>query len=499
VKHWRITHNRIHDNNNIGIDAIGFEPTLGGPARYTRANRARDGLIADNVVLNIISRGNPAYFEDGGWCNCADGIYIDGGTGIRVMRNRVIGNDIGIEVAAENGRGAADHVVVADNFVARSGYVGIATGGYCNGADDCGGVPTGSSWHNTFEDNWLRGNNRLDDGSPEVLLQYHVHDAVLRHNTVIATNSDHVVYGTQPDADGSNVVSDHNRFRVVGGDATDAELDDWWAGVRNLGDGVLLGAYWVLYPGTPVTRADQFLARLDASCPGWRDRPFILQVDCEKWGGKQSTVPSKAEIQAFCDRLVAKMPKLRPIVYAPKWVYENSLDGLKYPTWASNYVAGSGSARALYPGDSSARWAPYSGEVPAILQYSSSAVIGGQSTSDADAYRGTLAQLTALVAPGWSEDVNVDDLVNNTSKDAIPETPLGHWALSQGIKDGTLNGQRVAAWQAIQNLGTQLVAARADVAVLKAQVAAIGTVSVTPEQLTAAFLAALEQLAAKPA
>ena len=95
------------------------------------------------MIRNIISRGNPAYFEDGGWCNCADGIYIDGGTGIRVERNRVVGNDIGIEVAAENARGRADHVVVADNFITRSGYVGIATGGYCDGADDCGGVDTG--------------------------------------------------------------------------------------------------------------------------------------------------------------------------------------------------------------------------------------------------------------------------------------------------------------------------------------------------------------------
>jgi len=260
----------------------------------------------------------------------------------------------------------------------------------------------------------------------------------------------------------------------AGGDRDDPELAAWWAGIRGHRDRLLVGAYWVLYPGHPTARADAFLARLDDQCPGWRDGPFILQVDCERWNNDPATVPGRAEIAAFCDRLVAQMPKLRPIVYAPKWVYENSLDGLKYPTWASNYVPGSGSARALYPGDSSARWAPYSGEVPAILPYSSSAVIGGQSTSDADAYRGTLAQLTALVAPGWSEDVNVDDLINNTAPDGTPPaTPLGHWALSQGIKDGTLNGQRVAAWQAIQNLGTQLVAARADVAALQKQVAAL--------------------------
>jgi len=209
----------------------------------------------------------------------------------------------------------------------------------------------------------------------------------------------------------------------AGGDATDAELDDWWAGVRNLGDGVLLGAYWVLYPGTPVTRADQFLARLDASCPGWRDRPFILQVDCEKWGGKQSTVPSKAEIQAFCDRLVAKMPKLRPIVYAPKWVYGDSLKGLSYPLWASSYVTGSGSFKSLYPGDTSSRWGAYSGQTPAILQYTSSATIGGQTTSDANAFRGTLAQLTALVAPGWEDSVSwTDDVITNPAWRADAKT-----------------------------------------------------------------------------
>jgi hypothetical protein len=196
VDGWRIVRNRIHDNNNIGIDAIGFEPTLTGPARYTRANRARHGMIADNVVTNIISRGNPSYYEDGGWCNCADGIYIDGGTHIRVLRNKLRADDIGIEVAAENPRGSADHVVVADNFVTRSAYVGIATGGYCNATRDCGGVRTGTAFANTFANNTLYANNQLADGSPEIVVQYYVTRTRFENNLVYATGVDHAVLGT---------------------------------------------------------------------------------------------------------------------------------------------------------------------------------------------------------------------------------------------------------------------------------------------------------------
>lgn len=187
----------------------------------------------------------------------------------------------------------------------------------------------------------------------------------------------------------------------AGGDANDAELGPWWKVAKPYRDRMLLGAYWVQYPGDPKIRADRFLNRLDNECPGWRDGPFILQTDCEVWGGDRSTLPGRADIQAFCDQLRMRMPKLRPIVYAPKWAYGNSLAGLSYPLWASAYVNGVGSAAGLYPGDGSAKWGSYSGQVPAILQFTSSATIAGQTTCDANAYRGTLAELTALLAPGW--------------------------------------------------------------------------------------------------
>jgi hypothetical protein len=183
VDGWQITRNYIHHNNNIGIDAIGYEETIGGPARYTDVNRARNGIIADNTVTDIVSKGNPSYWEDGGWCNCADGMYIDGGRSIEVRDNTVKRADIGIEVAAENPRGKTNDVAVNGNHVSASKYVGLAIGGY---------NPTrGEAFDVRVGDNNFRGNNTLNDGSPEILLQYKVHETTFTDNVVTATNADY--------------------------------------------------------------------------------------------------------------------------------------------------------------------------------------------------------------------------------------------------------------------------------------------------------------------
>ena len=182
VDGWAITDNSIHDDNNIGIDAIGYEPTLSGAARYTEADRARHGVIARNTVTGIVSEGNPAYWEDGQWCNCADGIYVDGGESIAIDRNTVTRADIGIEVAAEDGKGAANDVAVTGNVVTGSKYVGLAMGGY--------DTERGEAYDVQVTGNTFRGNNTLDDGSPEILLQYYLHQVTITGNSVTATNAD---------------------------------------------------------------------------------------------------------------------------------------------------------------------------------------------------------------------------------------------------------------------------------------------------------------------
>lgn len=212
---------------------------------------------------------------------------------------------------------------------------------------------------------------------------------------------------------GAEVVAEGFAFMThkAGGDKNDAELAAWWKAMKPFRDKVLLGAYWVLYPGNPTGRADAFLARLDSQCPGWRDEPFILQLDCEIWNGDTSTKPGLGDIRAACSRLKAKMPKLRPIVYASAGQYGNSLAGLGYPLWNARYpVSGVSTASGIYGlarGDGGLGWNAYSGQTPAIWQFTSSATTAGQTTCDANAYRGTLAELTALLAPGWSTDMDL--------------------------------------------------------------------------------------------
>jgi hypothetical protein len=305
----------------------------------------------------------------------------------------------------------------------------------------------------------------------------------------------------------------------AGGDANDAELGTWWDLMKDYRLRALLGAYWVQYPGNPVTRADMFISRLDSQCPGWRDGPFILQVDCEIWGGDRGTLPGKADIKAFCDRLRVRCPKLVPVVYAPKWCYGDTLTGLGYPLWASSYVAGSGAASALYPGDNSSKWAAYSGQVPAILQFTSSAVIAGQTTCDANAYRGTLDQLTALLAPGWIaeiDDMSEQDATSALTKFFAPSgdpadgtytTRIGRDALNQSVPNPFAGG-KTSAWQLMQNtassaqrteqvLGAILAGVQFENAEVPAGAQAIADAvlaeldSRTPEQTAAALVAVL--------
>src|ERR1700723_2213279 len=122
VAGFRITKNKVHDNSNIGIDVIGFEHTAPDPA----VDRARDGVVSENLVYSITSRGNPAY----GDIADSDGIYVDGGTRILIERNIIHDPDLGIELASEPRVGSTSHILVRNNLIYSCHAPGFSIGGY---------------------------------------------------------------------------------------------------------------------------------------------------------------------------------------------------------------------------------------------------------------------------------------------------------------------------------------------------------------------------------
>lgn len=171
-----IKDNTLHDNNNIGIDMIGFEGTAMHPEEESgrnayEADMVRNGICAGNVIYNISAEGNPAYFVEGEYDLCAGGIYVDGGQNIEIYNNYVSNCDIGLEVATEhspdeNELFRVSGIHVHDNVIADcTGYAGICFGGYDN---DLGFTEGCVFEHNTLVDNSVQigvqrsKNNRIN-------------------------------------------------------------------------------------------------------------------------------------------------------------------------------------------------------------------------------------------------------------------------------------------------------------------------------------------------
>jgi len=124
VTAFKVINNKIHDNDNIGIDFIGYEGTAGSG----ETDRARDGLCAGNIVYNISSINNPTYNDYG-----ADGIYVDGGKNIIIEGNFVKNCDIGIELASEHRGKTTDGITVRNNLILDcTDYAALVFGGASN-------------------------------------------------------------------------------------------------------------------------------------------------------------------------------------------------------------------------------------------------------------------------------------------------------------------------------------------------------------------------------
>lgn len=168
VTHFRVTGNRVHNNNNIGIDAIGFEHTAPNPS----VDRARDGLISGNLVYDITSRGNPAYRESAD----SDGIYVDGGTRILIERNTIHDVDYGIETASEHFGRNSSYITVRNNLIYFCHTAGISIGGY--------DLKRGGTHDVTIVNNTLYKDDAWHTGTGEFQMQYRMKNNVFKNNII---------------------------------------------------------------------------------------------------------------------------------------------------------------------------------------------------------------------------------------------------------------------------------------------------------------------------
>jgi hypothetical protein len=208
VTNFRITHNIVHDNNNIGIDVIGFEHTAPDPA----VDQARDGVVSGNLVYNITSRGNPAYRND----ESSDGIYVDGGIRILIEQNVMHDVDFGIELASEHRDHATSYITARNNLIYHSHTAGVSIGGYA--------PERGHTDHCIVVNNTLYENDTSATGSGEFQMQWNMADNIFENNIVYAgPHCLMTLNRSQVDKTRAPAIIDHNLYYCVSG----AQASTW--------------------------------------------------------------------------------------------------------------------------------------------------------------------------------------------------------------------------------------------------------------------------------
>ena len=174
VTNFSITNNVVHDNDNIGIDAIGFEGV--GPAG---SDQPKYGVISDNTVYNITSYGNPAYGNQ----YAADGLYCDGCAYTVFERNTIHNCDLNMEAASEHKGHNSSYVTIRNNLFYDANAVGVSIGGYASGV--------GGSDHIVIVNNSLYNNNVKNQGA-EFQIQYHSGPTNIFENNIVYAGSQNV-------------------------------------------------------------------------------------------------------------------------------------------------------------------------------------------------------------------------------------------------------------------------------------------------------------------
>jgi hypothetical protein len=252
------------------------------------------------------------------------------------------------------------------------------------------------------------------------------------------------------------------------------------------------GFYHVLWPtnsqGNPQNQAKFFMDQIARLAPWMFTHPCpVAQGDFELFSNfVPYRPPTISECNAFNKwvlyywRQHTDRPLYQPN-YAPFWLYGNTLTGLAGDLWASSYVGGSGSYRALYPGDDGRRWTQIPSKPARILQYSSLADFGSAAQNvDGNGVRGvsTPTELQQLLL-GGEPDMPLSAADVNLIWDEPIENTLVKDGLSEAARTRLLKAQAYA-----NDAQATAAAALAKATQVEAALASLH-VTLTPEDITA--------------
>ncbi|HEY1677543.1 MAG TPA: right-handed parallel beta-helix repeat-containing protein [Candidatus Sulfotelmatobacter sp.] len=207
VTSFTISNNIVHDNDNIGIDAIGFEGV--GPTGMDQANH---GLVTGNIVYNITGINNPGE----GKSYDADGLYCDGCAYVVFERNTVYNCDLNMEAASEHKGHNASYVTIRNNVFYDANTVGISIGGYAAGV--------GGSDHIVIVNNTLYNNNTKNGGG-EFQIQHNAPPSagnIFENNIVYAGTQNVWVYSY---VSGSTDTANWNLYYSIKGYVKSTSID----------------------------------------------------------------------------------------------------------------------------------------------------------------------------------------------------------------------------------------------------------------------------------
>ena len=193
VQNFVVSNNIIYDNDNIGMDAIGFEKV--GPTGF---DQAMNGDVYGNLIYNNSAKDNPGEGKQ----YDQDGLYCDGCSKVTFERNTLYGNDLAIEAASEIAGKVASNVIIRNNLIYANNSNGISVGGYASSG-------TGGSTDITIVNNSLYDNDTKNTGSGEFQIQYRATGIVFENNIIYAGKQGLFIHGYVA---GSGVTANHNDY-----------------------------------------------------------------------------------------------------------------------------------------------------------------------------------------------------------------------------------------------------------------------------------------------